>query len=68
VRPIRWRRRLPKARLLVPQAREGQPWFWTITVRVRMIAAMQRREEAIEDFKAAWLREPPGDKISSKKY
>jgi len=46
--------------MLHPQAPAGQPWFWSITVRVPQSTADRgyaaSREEAMVAFKAAWER------------
>jgi hypothetical protein len=48
--------------MLHPVAPQGNPWFWTITVRFPQSTADRgyatTREEAMADFKAAWEREP----------
>ena len=45
--------------MLHPQARTGQPWFWTITAREAKPSIYNKgyaasREQAMADFKARW--------------
>jgi hypothetical protein len=48
--------------MLHPHAPPSNPWFWTITARFPQTphdrGYAESREQAMADFKAAWLRKP----------
>jgi hypothetical protein len=53
--------RKPVGRIMLhPQAPQGRSWFWSITARVPQSTHdrgyAESREQAMADFKTAWLR------------